>query len=162
MAEGEASGAFVATLTVMFIRLPFQPWWLRTVYCAAGVLATVCAFLVGLRWQGGMIHVPLLGWLLIVVGALVVAGLLAVAVSQGRDRYVQALGSTHTPDQRAQAITAVWRGPVPADPDVRRAAEMLAQVHLDAYGKNRRTLIWAYPLVALSQVAQIGLAFGDD
>lgn len=161
MVDREASCP-AATLTGMWIRLLLQPWWLRTVCYAAAVLVTVCAFLVGLRWQGGAISVPLLGWLLIAVGAVVVAGLLAVAVGQGREQYVQALGAAHTPDQRSQAITAVWRGPAPADPDVRRAAERLARVQLDAYGKNRRTLIWAYLLVALSQVAQIGLAFGGD
>jgi hypothetical protein len=147
----------------MGIRFLLQPWWLRTVYCAALVLLSVCAALAVLRWQrGGTIDVPLLGWLLIVVGVVVVSGLISVAMSQGRDRYVQALRTTRTPEERSQAITAVWRGPAPTDPDVRRAAELLARVQLDLYDKNRRTLIWAYPLVALALVAQIAIAVADD
>ena len=147
----------------MGIRLLLQPWWLRTVYCAALVLVSVCASLAVLRWQGGgTIGVPLLGWLLIMVGVVVVSGLISAAMSQGRDRYMQALSATRTPEERSQAITAVWRGPAPTDPDVRRAAELLARVQLDLNDKKRRTLIWAYLLVALAQVAQIALAVADD
>jgi hypothetical protein len=152
----------IATLIGMWIRLLLQPWWLRAVYYTVAVSVTVGAFLAALRWQGTMTNVPLTGWALIAIAVVTLAGLLAAAVSPLRDRTLHALRDTRTPDQRSHAIAAVWRGPAPADPAVRTAAELLARVRLDAYGNNRRTLLWAYPLVVLAQVPQIVIALGDD
>jgi hypothetical protein len=146
----------------MWIRLLLQPWWLRTVYYTAVVSVTVCTFLAGLRWQGASIDVPLPGLALMLVGAVALAGLLAAAVGPLRDRQFDALRDARTPDQRSKAIAAVWRGLAPSDPAIRRAAELRAHVRLDAYGKNRHTLLWAYPLVVLGQVPQIVIALGDD
>jgi hypothetical protein len=152
----------IATLIGMWIRLLLQPWWLRTVYYTAAVSVTVCTFLAVLRWQSTAMSAPLPGLALIVIGAVALAGLLAAVVAPWRDRQLHALRDIPTPDQRSQAITAVWRGPAPTDPDVRRTAELLARVRLDAYSKNRRTLMWVYPLLAFAQVGPIVIALGDD
>lgn len=51
------------------------------------------------------------------------------------------------------AITAMWRGPAPADPGVRAAAERLAHCYLGYYRQRRRVFTVFYPVLALFWVA---------
>jgi hypothetical protein len=126
------------------------------------MVSVACGVLALLRWQGSDVRVPPLGVALIALCCLGLAVLFAALMGQSRRPYLDALEHLRTPGERSRAIGAMWRGPVPSEPAVRRAAGLLARAHLGALRKNRHVYLWAYPLLTLSFVAQIVVAVADD
>ena len=85
-----------------------QPWWVRTGYFAVFLFAVLFLqqeFRGAHQWN----DVPMLGFVLIAVGCVVVGGLAAAAGGPVRSRSLEALSGTSTPAERSHAIRAVRR-----------------------------------------------------
>jgi hypothetical protein len=148
----------------MGIRLLLQPWWVRTAYVTLWMIVGAFGMVALEGYQHGNaspISVSVPGIVVIVVGCVCVAGLIAAVLGQQRARYLQALQSTSTPAERSQAIAAVRRGPVPGNPRVRDAAVQLVRLQLLAYNKNRKTSRIIYPLVVLLQLPAVFFAWSE-
>lgn len=137
----------------MWVRVLLQPWWVRTTYLALCSVATGLAAIALFRYQDSInpnpLSLPVPGIAIIALACVSLAGLVAAVSEQRCIRYRQALQATGTPPERSQAITAVWRGPVPVNPRVRDAAGQLAWLQLSRYRKNRLAYSIVFPLLAL-------------
>lgn len=125
----------------------------RTIYLALWALATAFTAITVIRYQQSVdpnpLALPLTAIATIAVACVGLAGLLAAVREQQRNRYRQALHDMSTPAESSQAITAIWRGPVPDNPRVCHAAGQLAWLQLSAYRKNRLVYWLSYPLLLL-------------
>jgi hypothetical protein len=114
------------------------PLWVRAV--CWGLLGAVVALLASAFSSGS--HRPIVldwpsGTLLFVVFAVGFGALMTWRTESARLPYLaQVTGLTSA--QRAAAITATTRGPVPDDPEVLKAALRLGTVYLEQYKANRR------------------------
>jgi hypothetical protein len=125
----------------------------RTVYLALWSLAIGFAAITLIRYQQSIdpnpLGLPVPAIAVVGVTCVGLAGLVAAVGEQRRDRDRQAQQATSTPAESSQAITAIWRGPIPDDPRVRHAAGQLAWQQLSAYHKNRLAYWLSYPLLVL-------------
>ena len=115
---------------VASIRVLLQPFWIRAAVaaCPLAVAMGVVFALIGdagfWRWELGF------------TGAVVLlAGLMAAGLTQPEHRaYTEAVDELPA-EQQSAAVIAMWRGPIPADAQVREAAIRVGQVYL---AKSRR------------------------
>jgi hypothetical protein len=125
------------------------PWWLRTMVVAALVGGGVFVGVAYARYESDGAPVPAAGIALMALGSLALAALIAAALGQGRDSYLEALSATSTPEERSQAIRAAWRGPIPELERVRQAAARLVTGRLDGVRKNWAAFNLIYPAMAV-------------
>jgi hypothetical protein len=85
------------------------------------------------------------------VTGLLIAVPLAKAIKHRWRLQDRAMGDSPV-DVRRAAVKAAWKGPVPADPEVRAAALRLAQEHLAKTGKARLLVFVGVGLVLISAV----------
>jgi hypothetical protein len=137
----------------LLVDKPTRREWVRAIYLALWALATAFAVITVIRYQQSIdpnpLSLPVPAIATIAVACVGLAGLLAAVREQRRNRYRQALQATSTPAESSQAITAIWRGPVPENPRVRHAAGQLAWLQLSAYRNNRLVYWLSYPLLVL-------------
>jgi hypothetical protein len=149
----------------VWIRLLLQPLWIRTVFWIGWILLWALALAAYMRWDlGGNANpftLPMLAIALIAAGCLGVGALCAVLETSRRNRYLRALDGTVTAGERAQAISAAFRGPVPDNPRVQAAARRVADLQLAAYRKNPQTYRVVYPLLSIVWVVLFGLSLRD-
>jgi hypothetical protein len=137
----------------LLVDKPTRPRWARTVYLALLFVPTGFTAIALIRYRQSIdpnpFNLPVPTIAIIAVTCMGLARLLAAVGEQRRNRYHQALQATSTPAESSQAITAIWRGPVPDNPRVRHAAGQLAWLQLSAYRKNRLAYWLSYPLLVL-------------
>jgi hypothetical protein len=137
----------------LLVDKPTRRRWVRTVHVALGSLATSFAVIALIRYQQSMdpnplsLPVPAIAFIAMACAGL--AAVLAAVGEQRRNRNRLALQTTSTPAESSQAISAMWRGPVPDNPRVRYAAGQLAWLQLSTYRKNRLAYWVSYPLLVL-------------
>lgn len=148
------------------MRILLAPLWVRAVYW--GLLGAVVALLASAFSSGS--HRPIVlnwptGTLLFAVFAVGFAALLTWRTESARLPYTPQVAGL-TSGQRAAAIKATTRGPVPEDPEVLKAAVRLGAVYLEQNKANRQrnqvvTIILLVVAVFLLVVAAVeGDAWG--
>jgi hypothetical protein len=137
----------------LLVDKPTSPRCLRTVCLVLLFVPTSFAAIALIRYRQNMdpnpFSLPVPTIAIIALSCVGLASLLAAVGEQRRNRFRQALHATSTPLESSQAITAIWRGPVPDNPRVRDAAGQLAWLQLSAYRKNRLAHWLSYPLLVL-------------
>jgi hypothetical protein len=142
------------------MRLLLTPWWVRTLVMA-GVLVLTSSWRGEPVWSPGD-TVSLWAIALPAAGCLVLGGLIAAVLTQSRNAYARLLDDLPT-GKWPQAYTATFRGPVPADADVRAAAARVAQAQLERgreSGSHRWLPIIASAVVFFAEVFSLSTADG--
>jgi hypothetical protein len=105
----------------MWTRLVLKRWWARA-FASAGGCAILVAAAWSARWLADDLYRPVLSTLEVHVASVVIFGLLVAAFTTNSHKaYTESFASL-VPAQRAAAVDASFRGPVPADAPVRDAA----------------------------------------
>ena len=120
------------------MRILLAPLWVRAV--CWGLLGAVVAVLASAFSSGS--HRPIVldwpsGTMLFVVFAVGFGALMTWRTESAREPYLAQVTGL-TPAQRTAAIRAATRDPVPADPEVLKAALRLGTVYLEQNKANRR------------------------
>lgn len=138
-------------------RLLTAPWWMLSL--GAGVLLGLAISLF-LMFVVPLVYGPATGsgttfrlvvGIVFVAGGIVVGLLLGPVLARENQRACVTLGDLPAERQR-EAVRAVSRGPVPADPEVRSAAARLAGFHLAQTLRNRKAAVVIFPLNIMAQV----------
>jgi hypothetical protein len=144
----------------MRLRFILQPAWVRFTVWAVFLAAWWALFTSlqsGDEWESAMLSATVFG------GA--VGGYFTVT-TQSIHRAALIAVSGLDQSERSEAIHAVLRGSLPADPDVRASAARLGRAYLrnKSADQLRRTQIWSWITVGALVAAGVGgaVVFGDD
>ena len=153
---------------MLWIRLQLAPWWVRALYGAgsAWLAAGIAEVLLWANEQAprdyhrtSVALSPL--WLAIIFGLFpfVMAVIFATEYQRQRGQYCEAVAGLPA-TEKAAAIKAIWRGPVPTDSAVRAAAIRVGNLYLESRRRlNRRyKFCWYYFPVFFGGMGLLNLA----